>query len=326
MNKKLLKSIVCIASSIGVASSIPFATTSCGSSSDVLPKNVLPYEVYEYDENNVLQGFKEGVDLSKYDGICNTMQIPAKVTSVKESAFITAQLKTKIPSFITKLTFAEGSNCSSIGTRAFYMCGSLTSVNLPSSLISVDSAVFDGCTKLQFVDFFNCTKLEVLSSSSFRSCPLKSIDLSFTKIKSIGNGCFGTCALTPVILPNILETIGDLAFNGNRQLTSIDLSNCVNLSFINQSAFVNDTALTSIKLPGQKLSTIGKNAFQNCSNLSSITWNAWQGNLSLDQTAFSTVKSTGNVTITNLVDGHSSTELLTTLKQNGGLPDGWTAA
>ena len=59
MNKKLLKSIVCIAAGVGIATSIPFTTTSCGFSSqdDDVSMNPLPIEVYNI-QNNVLKGFK----------------------------------------------------------------------------------------------------------------------------------------------------------------------------------------------------------------------------------------------------------------------------
>ena len=90
MNKKLLKSIICAASGVGVATSIPFAATSCGCSSkdDVIPPNALPYEVYEIDANNVLIGFTEEflANPSAYD-MCDTMQIPSRVISVADRAF-----------------------------------------------------------------------------------------------------------------------------------------------------------------------------------------------------------------------------------------------
>ena len=224
MNKKLLKSIVCIASSIGVASSIPFATTSCGSSSDVLPKNVLPYEVYEYDENNVLQGFKEGVDLSKYDGICNTMQIPAKVTSVKESAFITAQLKTKIPSFITKLTFAEGSSCSKIGQYAFAKAPSLSYIDMVNCMqnFTISNNVFGGCSKLTSVNFPN--NLSLLYEYAFNKCTaLSSINLlNCVKLFSIDMYVFSGCsALSSVKFPKSLNNIAIGAFKSCSSLNTI---------------------------------------------------------------------------------------------------------
>ena len=53
----------------------------------------LPYEVYEIDANNVLIGFTEEflANPSAYD-MCDTMQIPSRVISVADKAFITKKI------------------------------------------------------------------------------------------------------------------------------------------------------------------------------------------------------------------------------------------
>lgn len=85
MNKKILKSIVCIASGIAIAASMPFTTTSCGSSS-----TALPYEVYKYNEKDptILTGFTD-VFLANEDdyNMYNTMEIPANVKTIDGNAF-----------------------------------------------------------------------------------------------------------------------------------------------------------------------------------------------------------------------------------------------
>ncbi len=124
-NKKLLKTVLCLTSGIGLATSIPFIATSCGSSS--AKTNILPDEVYKYDPNDstILTGFTdEFLDNPNAYSQYNTMQIPASVTSIGDNAF-----NNKIPSFIKNLTFADGSNCSSIENNTFSNCSSLTSVS-----------------------------------------------------------------------------------------------------------------------------------------------------------------------------------------------------
>ncbi len=147
-NKKLLKTVLCITSGIGFATSIPFTTTACGSSKPIpVDKKILPYEVYDINETTgVLNGFKSGIDLSQYDGICDTMQIPASVTSIGDNAF-----NNKIPSFIKNLTFADGSNCSSINSVSFYDALQLTSVTFPSSLEKIDAGSFGNCRSLNYI-------------------------------------------------------------------------------------------------------------------------------------------------------------------------------
>ena len=119
MNKKLLKSLVSITSGIAIVSSIPVLVSSCSAKES---KVSLPESVYYIDENDVLRGFREGINLSQYDGICDAIQVPAKITSIADGAFTdytNAELRSKIPPFITKIIFEEGSNCSSIGVAGF---------------------------------------------------------------------------------------------------------------------------------------------------------------------------------------------------------------
>ncbi len=144
-NKKLLKTVLCVTSGIGFATSIPFMTTACGSSST--KTSILPDEIYDIDQTGVLNGFKSGINLDEYnDGICDTMQIPASVTSIADSAF-----ENKIPSFIKNLTFASGSNCSSIEYGGFDENNSLTSVTFPSSLTLINTCAFSFCSNLSSI-------------------------------------------------------------------------------------------------------------------------------------------------------------------------------
>ncbi len=181
MNKSYLKIAICgipVALGCITACSAISSIKTNDTTQDVVPSNALPYEVYDIDANNVLLGFREGIDLSRYGGICNTMQIPARVTSIADTAFFErdGEAHTTIPSFITNLTFAENSNCSLIGESAFYNaqalasanlfnctslttidtnafmdCSSLTSVTLPSSLIKIQEFVFYWCSKLEYI-------------------------------------------------------------------------------------------------------------------------------------------------------------------------------
>ena len=194
MKNKILKSVVCIASGAGIATLIPFTTTSCGCSSSekIIP---LPESVYDIDQNNVLKGFtSEFLANPTVYNRYNTMQIPASVKSIANKAFHSGTDST-IPDFITKLTFAEGSVCSTIGWNTFAWGDSLTSITLPSCLTTLGGGAFLEC-------------------SSFTSITLPS---SLTKID---NSCFNACSKLNNIewnLPTNYQssiTIVDYAFNG----------------------------------------------------------------------------------------------------------------
>ncbi len=133
MNKKLNKKLLNL---IALCSGIT-ATVAIGIGGIVysIQENIhqipLPYEVYEIDENNTLLGFQDAFLNDPTSPIykdnfknCDTMEIPAIVTSVADNAFFdipqSGDPSSTIPSFITRLTFAEGSHCSSIGENAFF--------------------------------------------------------------------------------------------------------------------------------------------------------------------------------------------------------------
>ncbi len=109
----------------------------------------MPYEVYDINETTgVLNGFKSGINLDEYnDGICDTVQIPASVTSIANTAFYV----NKIPSFVKNLTFENGSNCSSIGHNAFMNCSSLISVIFSNTLQKINPCAFSFCTNLSSI-------------------------------------------------------------------------------------------------------------------------------------------------------------------------------
>ncbi len=152
MNKKLLKSILCIASGVAIATSIPFATTSCGSSSSEEEINALPEEVYDIDEtNSILKGFSQDfldnqTAYSEYD----TILIPDRITSIGESAFENASATT-IPWFISHIKFTKNSNCVSVGYRAFINNTSITSLSLPNKLTEIKSNGFKSLLMLSSI-------------------------------------------------------------------------------------------------------------------------------------------------------------------------------
>ncbi len=286
-----------------------------------LPAPELPDSIYRI-ENDVLMGFtSEFLANPNAYRLCNTMQIPARVTSINESAFYNGSEST-IPDFIENLTFAEGSKCSSIGNRAFDGCKSITSITLSNSLIEIYSSAFKGCTSLTSISFPN--SLTTIDESAFTQCSaLSSVDLSnATKLLSINPYAFKTCtSLTSVNLPNSLQLIGKGAFVNCSSLTSVNFPN--NLTSIGEIAFA-FCNLSSVTLPGT-LTTIGRQIFNRNANLSSITWNAWNGNTNLQRDSFMGVCSTGgDVTVTNPIDDtHNTPELLNYLVENADLPESW---
>lgn len=89
-----------------------------------ISNTILPDTVYKFQDTSrtILTGFTdEFINNQSAYSTYNTMQIMGSVTSIDNNAFCTGDWLSTIPTFITKLTFADGSQCSSIGANTLKM-------------------------------------------------------------------------------------------------------------------------------------------------------------------------------------------------------------
>ena len=176
------------------------------------------------------------------------------VTSIGDRAFYYCGSLTSvtIPNSVT-----------SIGDQAFFCCSSLTSITIPNSVTTIGNGVFDGCDGLTSVIIPN----SVTSMGDFGGCKgLKSVILS-NNLKRIGG--FKNCiALTSVTIPNGVLSIGTMAFENCAALSSVSIPNSVTL--IDEEAFCDCSGLTSVTIPNS-VTSIGSFAFAGCKGLTSVT-------------------------------------------------------
>ena len=116
-----------------------------------------------------------------------------------------------------------------IGKRAYSDSETLTRIEFPASLQSIQDEAFSNCTQLESVVF----------CSSSNTAP---------QLETIGKGAFLGCTkLTKIELPSSLVTIGSLAFCDCTQLESVKLQK--GLLTIGNNTFRNCTNLTDLELP-----------------------------------------------------------------------------
>ncbi|MEE0918245.1 MAG: leucine-rich repeat domain-containing protein [Bacteroidales bacterium] len=166
-----------------------------------------------------------------------------------------------------------------IGSRAFFICSSLTSVSIPNSVTTIEYdewdfyiGAFSECTSLTSVTFEEGINLTNIPPSTFCVCSsLTSIDIP-NSVTSIGDYAFSGCSsLTSIDIPNSVTSIGEHAFYGCSSLTSIDIPNSV--TSIGTWAFHGCSSLTSVTIP-ENVTSIGSGAFSDCCSLTTMNFNA----------------------------------------------------
>ncbi len=91
-------------------------------------------------------------------------------------------------------------------------------------------------------------------------------------VTAIAAGAFlGNTAITRLVVPASIKTVGDFAFQGCTHLEEIELRGVTKLGTFDYQVFNGCTALKSITLPAA-ITTIGQNMFKNCKNLTSVTF------------------------------------------------------
>ena len=176
---------------------------------------------------------------------------------------------------LTELTIPN--SVSSIGEHAFEGCVGLTSITIPSSVTSISRGIFSYCLGLESIivengntiydSRDNCNAIiETETNTLIAGCKNTVIPNSIT---SIGDDAFDGCLdLTSITIPNSVTSIGNGAFSCCTGLTSVTIPNSV--ITIGDYAFDCCTGLTSITIPNSVI-TIGDYAFDCCTGLTSIT-------------------------------------------------------
>ena len=254
-----------------------------------------------------------------------SIEIPAGVASIENYAFYRCNN-------LENVTFAEGSQLTSIGDRAFQGCSSLTSIEIPAGVASIEDYAFYVCSNLESVTFAEGSRLTTIGGSAFWDCSsLTSIEIP-AGVTSIGRAAFDGCStLTSIEIPAGVTSIGGYAFLGCSNLKTVyyagSIKDWLNIEFggyysnslyYGAELYIDGELVTEVVVPesittiGYQLTgctsltsitihsgvtSIGSSAFEDCSNLESVTFAEGSQLTSIGGLAFSGCSSLTSITI-----------------------------
>ena len=154
----------------------------------------------------------------------------------------------------------------SIGSCAFLHCENLKSVTFPNSVTSIGASAFGGCTALNTVTIPNSVKF--IDNYAFASCTgLIKVSIG-SSVKSIGMHAFDSCIrLEKVIIPNSVKSIGYGAFQNCTALTSAVIGSGV--KSIDGCIFSKCISLEKVTI-GSSVKSIAYKAFSDCYSLETV--------------------------------------------------------
>ena len=195
--------------------------------------------------------------------------IPNNITSIENWAFCGC-------SGMTEATISDGTPITKFGLQSFRDCKSLRSINIPNTTEYIDTGAFVNCESMTAATIQNTSDspsvLESIGGNSFARCKALK-EMKFPKtLERIGDSAFNDCwALTSATFENdsVLDIIGDSAFENCTSLKNITIPRTT--TQIQRDAFYNCTAMTTFTISNPStnpslLTTIGDGAFRNCTS------------------------------------------------------------
>lgn len=226
------------------------------------------YRVSNKEEPTII--IKDNIILS-YAGTEKEVTIDKNVVSIGTGAF---DGKTSIE----KVNFAENSQLTSIGPRAFRNCSGLTSIVLPKTVQTISANAFEGCSSLETVVIPEGVK--VIEDSAFNGCKnLKSISFP-SSLESFGENVLTNCSLLETVTSktSILVFENGALYNEDKTVlykympTNTATSYVVptNVKEIKPYAFQDSLSLTEIYID-KNVEVIGGKILAGCTNLVEVT-------------------------------------------------------
>lgn len=200
------------------------------------------------------------------------VKVVSQWSDVKELT-ITGSLNSDDMELFSRMTQMTKLDLSGTDITTIGGCEGLTllkTILLPTTVSSVESSAFYGCTALSSIELPNVVEV---GNVAFAECSALT-SISLPKATVLGGGVFADCSsLVSVSIPAV-EEIPSNCFGYCISLASIDLSNVKSFEgneYDGGSQFYNCTSLTKVELP-EGITFIPNRCFYDCTSLSEINF------------------------------------------------------
>lgn len=281
-------------STIDIPSSVSYIGFRCFSGNTSLSEIIIPESVKELDSSLFsgcvnLTGIRIPKHCTRINNSCfsnckkiSMITIPSTVMTLGNSCFEECD-------GLVEVMFEEGSPITQIGDFCFEKCSKLTGINIPSNVSKIGDNCFSYCSELSKIDI--PSNINKLGSYCFRECSkLTSFNRTNTiNVSALGVAVFEGCKLKQIIVKSNC--------NEDRQLRSFCFKDCTELetiyitskiSSINLGCFEGCSKLSTMVIKDENgvhlnqaginlppnLEFIEDDAFQSCSNITTVTVNS----------------------------------------------------
>ena len=236
-----------------------------------------PYEVEVTPWYGLEQWDMEGYNYPEL----TTADIPASVT-YKGTTYLVTRVGKKAFYHAPQLQHVTiGENVKIIDERAFAVCRNLSQVVIGENVDSILLNAFaSGTSKIKVLDIPKNVKFienKSLSAYSLEAINVHPDNANYTSVDGVLFNKqknylqeFPRSKATTYMIPDCVDTIGNLAFASNHNIISISFSPNSQLKHIEKEAFMGCIFMQRLELP-TSLQSIEERAFNNCCSLEAIT-------------------------------------------------------